>query len=314
MKEIRIMTIPGLYRDDFRITGYCFGSGKKAACIMGSMRGNEFQQLYVCQQLISRLREMEAEGCIADDRQILVIPCGNPYSINVKSRFWTIDDTDINRMFPGYSEGETTQRIADKIFQAVSEYQYGIQMASFYLSGSFIPHIRVMRTGYEDAEMGKLFGLPYVVIHEPRPFDTATLNYNWQIWGVKAFSLYTTTTEKIDPTSAQQGLEAILQFLSCQGIIRYHGYAGFISRIISTKDLLTVRSSVSGFFEQHVHPGSRVRKDQVIGRITHPYLGDEREQIICPEDSTVFFINREPLVYEATALFKLISNAANRNT
>ena len=308
MKEDLIMSIPGLYRDDFRIAGYRFGSGENAACIVGSLRGNEFQQLYVCQQLIGRLREMEAEGCIESGKQILVIPCGNPYSVNVKRRFWTIDNTDINRMFPGYEEGETTQRIADKIFQTVSKYRYGIQMASFYLGGTFIPHIRVMRTGYEDTELARQFGLPYVVVHEPRPFDTATLNYNWQIWGVQAFSLYTTTTEKIDPVSAQQGTEAILQFLSRQGILRYDGFAGFISRIISTGDLITVRSSVSGFFERHVHPGSRVRKGEVIGRITHPYLGDVREQIVCPADSTVFFMNSEPLVYEATTLFKLISN------
>ena len=308
MREELIMTIPGLYRDDFRITGYRFGSGENAICIIGSLRGNEFQQLYICQQLIMRLRNLEAEGCITEGKQILVIPCGNPYSINVKRRFWTIDNTDINRMFPGYEEGETTQRIADKIFQTVNNYPYGIQMASFYMNGRFIPHIRVMRTGYEDAEMAKLFGLPYVVIHEPRPFDTTTLNYNWQIWGVKGFSLYTTTTEKIDTVSAQMGLEAILQFLSCEGIIQYNGYAGFISRIISTSDLLTVRSSVSGFFESLVQPGSRVRKGEVIGRITHPYLGDVREQVICPADSTVFFLYIEPLVYEATTLFKLISN------
>ena len=32
--------------------------------------------------------------------------------MNIGKRFWSADNTDINRMFPGYNLGETTQRIA----------------------------------------------------------------------------------------------------------------------------------------------------------------------------------------------------------
>ena len=46
------------------------------------------------------------------------------------------------------------------------------------------------------------FGLPYVVKRKVRPYDTATLNYNWQVWNTEAFSLYTTATEQIDPNGA----------------------------------------------------------------------------------------------------------------
>lgn len=35
-----------------------------------------------------------------------------------------------------------------------------------------------------------------------RPYDTATLNYNWQVWETQAFSLYTSTTSRIDQNSA----------------------------------------------------------------------------------------------------------------
>ena len=58
------------------------------------------------------------------------------------------------------------------------------------MPGAFVPHIRMMDTGYQDTELACEFGLPYVVVQKPRPFDTATLNYNWQIWETKAYSLY----------------------------------------------------------------------------------------------------------------------------
>ena len=178
MERKVLFEIEALYRDDFRVTGFSFGKGEKALCIVGSMRGNENQQLFACSRLVRRLKELEEKGKIAPGKEILVIPCANPYSMNVKKRFWPIDNTDINRMFLGYSEGETTQRIAAGVFEAVKDYQYGIQFASFYMPGAFVPHVRMMKTGYENVELAKKFGLPYVVLHTPRPFDTATLNYN----------------------------------------------------------------------------------------------------------------------------------------
>ena len=41
----------------------------------------------------------------------------------IKKRFWSIDNTDINRMFPGYDKGETTQRIAAGIFEKIKDYK-----------------------------------------------------------------------------------------------------------------------------------------------------------------------------------------------
>lgn len=104
MEKKTIFEIKALYRDDFRVTGFSFGHGKKSACIVGSMRGNENQQIYCCAGLIKELRSLEDMGCIKEGKEILVVPCVNPYSMNIKKRFWSIDNTDINRMFPGYSE------------------------------------------------------------------------------------------------------------------------------------------------------------------------------------------------------------------
>ena len=170
------------YREDLRITGYTFGHGKKAACIVGSIRGNEIQQLYICSQLIRKLKELEAAHAIAPDQEILVVPSVNHSAMNIGKRFWPVDNTDINRMFPGYDLGETTQRIAAGVFDTVKEYDYGIQFASFYMQGDFIPHVCMMDTEYQNPSLANLFGLPYVLIRKPKPYDTTTLNYNWQIW------------------------------------------------------------------------------------------------------------------------------------
>lgn len=304
-KEI-IYEIKALYRDDFRVTGYTFGTGAKSVCIMGSMRGNEFQQIYVCSQLVKRLGELEEKGRIIPGHKIMVIPCANPYSVNIRKRFWSIDNTDINRMFPGYDLGETTQRIAGGIFENIKDYDYGIQLASFYMPGNFVPQVRMMKTGNENVELARFFGLPYVVLHHPRPFDTTTLNYNWQMWDTDAFSIYTTSTKDVNRESARQAVAAVLNFMSKMKIIDYRGYEGYVSRVIESTDMVNLRTTAAGFFEKLADAGDKVMKGQPLAYVNDPYTGERKVEITASLDSTVAFAHNETMAYQNTAVFKLI--------
>lgn len=306
MRKRIIYQIKGLYRDDFRVTGFEFGEGKKSLCIVGSMRGNEVQQVYCCSQLVKKCKQLEEEGRILSDHKILIIPSVNPYSMNIQKRFWPTDNTDINRMFPGYDLGETTQRIADGIFKEISEYRYGIQFTSFYMPGNFIPHVRVMEEGYTSAEAGKDFGLPYVVKRVVRPYDTATLNYNWQVWDTQAYSLYTTRTTGVDPKGAGQAVMAVMNFLAARGIIKYQTPYINGCKIILDTDLVSVRTAKSGIFEALVMAGDEVSMGQPLAEIIHPYDGEIMETLYAPMNGKIFFIHNEPLTYANTAVIKIV--------
>ena len=66
MNKRIIYEIKGMYRDDFRITGFEFGSGEKSVCIVGNSRGNEVQQIYCCSQLVKKMKQLEEEGRILE--------------------------------------------------------------------------------------------------------------------------------------------------------------------------------------------------------------------------------------------------------
>lgn len=301
-----LYTFKSPYRQDMHMYGYHFGRGEKSACIVGAIRGNEVQQLYICSKLVQSLKELEQKGAIASGKCITVIPSVNHYSMNVGKRFWPSDNTDINRMFPGYNLGETTQRIAAGLFEAVKGYEYGIQLASFYIPGDFVAHVRMMDTGYQNASLANLFGLPYVVIRKPRPIDTTTLNYNWQVWESNAFSVYTNKTDSIDEQSAQQAVSAILRFLNRMGILRYNCHGGFISSTINEDELMSVVSDVPGIFLRRKNAGEEVQVGDVLAEIIDPLEGEIREQILAPSDGVIFFAHDEPLVMEHSTVFKLI--------
>lgn len=311
MKKKLIFQIPSLYRDDFRIEGYQFGSGKKSLCIVGSTRGNEYQQIYTCSQLVKRLKELEKQGKFEEGMEVLVIPSLNPSSMNIEKRFWPTDNTDINRMFPGYSLGETTQRIAAGVFETVSQYENGIQFTSFYMPGQFCPHVRMMKAGYESVEKARQFGMPYIVLKVPKPYDTTTLNYNWQIWETNAFSLYSTTTDKIDEESAEELISGIFRFMTCNGILKRENMndeikKGMDSKVFSDGELLPVRPRKSGIYRSSAHVGSRVKKGEILAWILDCCEGEVIEELLAPEDGVVFFQHDKPLVYADTAVIKLL--------
>lgn len=306
MKKKIIYEIKSLYRDNFRITGYEFGKGKKSVCILGSMRGNEVQQLYCCSQLVKKFKQLETDGKIREGHKILIIPSVNPYSMNIQKRFWPTDNTDINRMFPGYDLGETTQRIADGVFKVIQKYEFGIQFTSFYMPGEFMPHVRMMKEGFEDVELAKQFGMPYVVLRQVRPYDTTTLNYNWQVWDTHAFSMYTTTTTSVDKDSANEAIRGILTFMNNQGIVDYHGHDGYLSQVVEDVEMVSVQTQKSGIFESLVKVGEEVEKGQVLAHVIHSYEGNTIDRLIAPVDGIVFFMHSDPLTYADTAVFKLV--------
>ena len=187
MKKDVLFTVPSYFRDDMDIMGYRFGKGEKSCVVLGALRGDEVQQLYVCARLVAFLREVERDGGVQPGRSVMVVPTAIGFSMNAGSRLWAPENMDVNRRFPGDANGSTTERIAGALFERLRAYRYGVQLTSFYQPGSFIPHVRMMDTGRQNPELGCEFGLPYVYVRTPRISDQTTLNYCWQQADTQAY-------------------------------------------------------------------------------------------------------------------------------
>lgn len=306
MKQEILFSMSSPYRDKFRIQGFTFGEGERSAAIVGTMRGDEVQQQYTCSQMVQRLRQLEKQGLIAEGKSILVIPSCNPFSLNVGRRFWAMDSTDINRMFPGYDQGETTQRIAAAVFKHLEGYTYGMQLTSFYIPGHFVPHIRMLATGYEDIQGARLFGLPFVTTYKPKPFDTTLLNYNWQIWNTRAFSIYGSETERVNPQNSQMIVDATIRFLSRTGILNYHDLTpSYDSICFDESELHNIRAKKSGIVVMRKAAGQHVEEGDLLAEIIDPYDGSVSERILAPAPAILFFVHNKPLVLQSGILFKL---------
>lgn len=306
MEKVLLFELKSLYRDNMKIYGYKFGDGEKSAAIVGGLRGNEVEQVYIGSQLVAKLKELEERGQIAEGKSIMVVPSVNPYSINSEKRFWPTDNTDINRMFPGYNLGETTQRIAAGVFSALEGYTYGIHLNTYYISGDFVPHVDIINTGRDYIESAKAFGFPYVCLSNPQPYDTTTLNYNWQIWETNAYSVFAAKNTGIDEKATDEIVNGILNFLNYNSLISYGHHRGYISSLINDEDMISIKSVKAGFFRPAVEINQYVQKGQLLAQITDAGDGSVLEEITAPENGVVFFIQSKALAFAQGQLIKLV--------
>ncbi len=306
MKREILYTMRSPYRDDFNIYGYRFGSGRKTLAVVGAIRGDEVEQQFTCASLINSLTEMEQSGALLAGYEILVIPSVNPFSMNIGKRFWSMDNTDVNRMFPGYDKGETTQRIAAALFDSVKDYECGVQLASYYIPGEFIPHVRMLNTGYQPEHEATYFGLPYVYVKDVMPYDTTLLNYNWQIWETKAFSIYTGHTDRLAQESVTIGQEALLRFMINIGVLNSSVRPGFSSEIISDANFVTLKTKHSGILRKYRGAQDSVKRGDLLAEVYDPYDATVLERIFAPVNGVVFFTQEKPLVLEGARVFQII--------
>ena len=279
MIEETLFSLDMPYRDSLEVKALSFGVDVAGAvlgegadaqalspsvCLVAGIRGDEVHQTLICSLLAHKLAGLEQERSLAPGKRITVIPCANSSSMGIGRRFWPGDNTDVNRMFPGYNAGETTQRIAAGIFDQVRGYRYGIHFSSFYLCGDFVPHVRIMHGPGETANHGCDFGLPFVVHHVPGSFDTTTLHYNWRLWDTEAYTFYTDKTDLADLEAAHDAVRSVLRFLSARGIVRKATFGGKHATQLSEHALVPVFASSGGIFCPMVKPGEIVDAGQTL--------------------------------------------------
>ena len=155
----------------------------------------------------------------------------------------------------------------------------------------------------------KQFGLPYIVLRMPKPYDTTTLNYNWQIWETDAYSLYTTTTEQIDEESSRNMISSILRFMSNNGMIVYPLEGKQNSKVFRDEELISVRPRTSGTFRNKTTVGQLVKKGEILAWILDTCEGNILEELKAPVDGKIFFQFSDPLVYANTAAIKILPDS-----
>ena len=306
MERIEILKIESLSREPLVVEGFLFkGSDKKApkVAIVGAMEGEGILPLYCSSRLVNFFKNQIDRKKIKGD--ILIIPSINHYALNIGKRFWPLDNTDLNMMFPGYELGETTQRIAKKVFDAIGGYDYGIILEKRPDPANCLPYIKLYKSGYEDLKAAKKFGFKIIHHRKMKSIDTVTLQYNWQLWGTKAFSIVCSNDNQIDKRISSQINQAMIRFMDKTKIIDYHIFNGYESTVINRETIEVMKAVKSGIFVPKEISGNYVSKDQIIGEVVHSLEGNVIHEFLSPCNGMITCVYSNSLIYENAVAFRV---------
>lgn len=307
MKRLEILNFKSPNRAPLKVEGFLFGEDSKgpSVAIVGAMSGDHINQLYVASRLVEYLRQKEEEGKIIG--KILVIPAVNTYALNMGETFWPLDKTDINMMFPGYSQGETTQRIAAKLFESLQGYDYGIILEGRRDQGMCLPYVKLIQSDYEDIDSARDLGMRFIHYRPHSPIETVMLQYNWQLWETKALSVVFGKNGTIDQISSSEVQGALIRFMSKRKMLDMEVFDGFQSNLIEPENITILKASRAGIFEPLVSCGTTIQKGDTLGRITDALSGEKLEKIIAPVSGVLTCQYSYSLIFQNSIAFRIAS-------
>ncbi|MGH9332196.1 MAG: succinylglutamate desuccinylase/aspartoacylase family protein, partial [Vicinamibacteria bacterium] len=116
--------------------------------VTGGVHGAEYAGILAAIRVFGDLDPSRLKGTVA------VIPLSSPVAFSRITRYvCPIDNLNLNRVFPGDSNGSFTQRLASVIFDnVVSQAQYAIDLHSGDFWELQLPHVKFYVTGNEEVD------------------------------------------------------------------------------------------------------------------------------------------------------------------
>ena len=189
--------------------------------MVAGLHGDEINGVFILSRLADFLNKVEA-GAYPElklVKRVLIIPAVNVLGVNLRTRTWPFDKSDINRMFPGSTMGETTQRIAYAVLEATKRAEYRIDIHTASTDFEEVPQVRLYGPSAAERKTAHLFGLPAIMERSLSPVFTTTMMYSWKVWPGESFVLRVGQGGTVQLEHCQRTFRAMVSFLGRIGVL-----------------------------------------------------------------------------------------------
>jgi predicted deacylase len=304
------MTAP--LREDFDIPYHDIGErfGPPRMALVAGLHGNEVNGVFVLSRLAAFLKgvmEGQHPGMQLCHR-VIIIPAVNILGLNTCSRHWPFDNTDINRMFPGYDAGETTQRIARAVLEVTRPAQFRVDLHSAYLDFEELPQVRLYDPSDDERAMAYLFGLPAVVERRTNTIFTTTIGHAWKTYGGANFVLRAGYAGNLQLPHCERLFHALVVFLQRTSIL--HGAPASQEsedgvHYFGVDQTARLVADTSGLFISNLEVGRWVQAGDRIGHVYDGFDGALRAEVKTPVSGLLSGIRRQPLLFEGDLIARV---------
>ena len=305
------MTAPT--REDFDVPYHDVGprEGAPRLALVAGLHGDELNGVFVLARLASFLRQVdrgEREDAALLGR-VIVVPAVNVLGLNVRTRGWPFDGTDVNRMFPGYDGGETTQRIAAAVLGATEEARWRIDLHSSNANFEELPQVRLFDPGDEEREAARWLGLPAVVERPVTPTFTTTLAHAWRGHRPGVLVVQAGHAGSLQPPHCERLFRALVDFLERSGLLvgvrlsepeeEVHAFG--------PRRSFPLISERAGWFVSRLEVGQWLQAGEPVGFVYDGFTGDLTEEVRTPVSGLLSGIRRHPLLCEGDLVARILT-------
>jgi predicted deacylase len=309
IRNLLCMTAP--VREGFDIPCHEIGprSPHPSVALVGGLHGDEINGVFILSRLADFLNGVET-GSYPELRllkKVLIIPAVNVLGINLRTRTWPFDKTDINRMFPGSTIGETTQRIAYAVLEATKRADYRIDIHTASSDFEELPQVRLHGPSVQERETARLFGLPAVMERSLSPVFTTTLTYSWKVWPGQSFILRVGQAGTVQLEHCQRVFRSLVSFLGRIGVLEGVQLATEDEEVcfFDKPSGFRVFAEKAGTFVSDRQVGRWVRQGQELGYIYDSFSGNIIEKVVSPVAGLLTGIRRHPLLFEGDLVLRV---------
>ena len=249
--------------------------------------GDELNGLGVVRRAVPRIDPSELSGTV------LVVAIANYFAFHVNEHRSPVDNTKLNRTYPGEPEGTSTERIADATFEMASEADLVLDLHQGSTS-RMIEEVRV-RCGRhhslheECLELAKVFGCGHVFDQKGPDGQLARAAPDE---GIPTVDPELGGSVGLDPASVEAGVEGVFN------VLRYYGFLPGRVR--------TQKQTRSTGFEQYGAPtgglvafeadlGQRVSPGTTLYTVTDPF-GETQATVTADSSGILWRTRRLPQV------------------
>ena len=308
-RDLLTMTAP--LRESFGIPYHDIGPGNEPprVALVAGIHGNEVNGIFV----LSRLADLLRRAWSGDHpeyrlhRRVVIVPAVNVLGANNRTRAWPFDNTDINRMFPGHPEGETTQRIAHRVISATKEAYLRIDIHSSNTSFEELPQVRLYAPNDDERSSAFLFGLPAIVERPMNTVFTSTLGHAWRRHGGENFVIQAGQAGALQLAHCERLFQALMNFLRHKEVISGGTLTDFDEdvHLFGLEQTAPLISERAGLFVSHLDVGRWVQAGETLGHLYDPFDGTIVREITAPLGGLLSGLRRQPLLCEGDLVARI---------
>lgn len=292
--DLAVGTLPSGTKIELRANVFRATEPGPCALVLGGVHGDEINGVEIVRR---SLEEGVFENLIKGT--VIAIPLLNIFGFINFSRE-VPDGKDVNRSFPGTSNGSLASRVARTLTKEIlPSIDFAMDFHTGGASRYNFPQIRYSRTDKKANELGKAFAPPFLI---QKPLITKSLRKIGKDLGIPIIVYEGGESVRLDGFSISKGIEGMKRVLKHKGMIADAQPANH--KIIHVLKTGWIRAPESGLFTWTRNSGVFIEKGEPLGHIKDPY-GTKTVKVLAHRSGYIIGHNNASVVNLGDALFHL---------